>query len=257
MFSTFNSIRKWLFAFGGLLALFGLIAFTEVRHGQKHVRAVVVQLNQIDGHQFLTRRDVTGYLTNGGADPVIGRNYSEIDLQHLERRLRQHGLVKNCQVARDLMGNLLVTVEQPRPVARLMTANSGLRAVSGQYVSEEGRFFPVSMNYTARVPILTGSYFSTNRSLTNARNQPLLVLLRYIRNDPFWRAQITELSVDGHGQVTMWPQMGNHQIEFGPPTDLDAKFRKLKVVYTDVLPAKGWDRYRRINVQYRNQIVCE
>lgn len=257
MFSTFKSIRKWLFAIGGLLGLFSLIAFTEIRHGQKRVRAVIVRLDQVDGHQFLTKRDVSGYLTNEGADPVVGKAYAETDLRRLEARLRQHGLVQNCQVSRDLSGDLLVTIEQPRPVARLVASGDGVRSVQGQYVSEKGRFFPISMNHSARVPILTGRYFRANRSLASARNQPLLTLLKQVQNDPFWRAQITELSVDEQGEVTMWPQMGNHRIEFGQPVDLEAKFKKLKLFYTDVLPAKGWDRYSRVNVQYRNQIVCE
>ncbi|CAN5486490.1 hypothetical protein BH09BAC4_BH09BAC4_13290 [soil metagenome] len=257
MFSTFKSSKKWVLTIGGLLSLFGLIAFTEIRHGQKHVRAVIIRLDQIEGHQFLTRRDVMGYLTNGGADPIIGKDYKEVDFRQLEKRLQNHGLVKKCQVSRDLTGDLLVVIEQPRPLARLMVASDGVRAISGQYVSEEGRFFPISMNYSARVPILTGNYFRQNRSLVSERNRPLLDLLKRIHDDPFWRAQITELSVDEQGEVIMWPQMGNHQIEFGPPTDLDAKFKKLKLVYTDVLPAKGWDRYSRVSVQYRNQLVCE
>ena len=257
MFSTFKSIKTGLFTAVGLLGLLGLIAFTEIRHNQQRVRAVDVQLDQVDGHSFLTRRDVTGYLTNGGADPVIGNKFADVDLSRLEQRLRQHGLIKNCQVSRDLKGDMLVKVEQPRPLARLLAPGDGQRAVSGQYVSEEGRFFPVSMNYSARVPILSGHYFIRNRSLSDARNRPLLALLQRIHNDPFWRAQIAELSVDERGEVEMWPEMGNHRIEFGPPTDLDAKFKKLKVVYTDVLPAKGWDRYNRVSVQYRNQIVCE
>lgn len=257
MFSTFKSARKWLFAVGGLLGLFSLIAFTEIRQGQKHVQGIVVRLDQVDGHRFLTRRDVSGYLTKEGADPVVGRAYSEMDLHRLEARLRQHGLVQDCDVSRDLSGNLLVTIEQPRPVARLLASGDGVRSVSGQYVSERGRFFPISMNYSARVPVLTGRYFAVNRSLASERNLPLLTLLKQIHDDPFWRAQIAELSVDEQGDVTMWPQMGNHQIEFGPPVDLEAKFKKLKLFYTDVLPAKGWDRYSRVSVQYRNQIVCE
>ncbi|GAB2605480.1 cell division protein FtsQ/DivIB [Spirosoma areae] len=257
MFSTFNSSKKWLFALGGLLSLFGLIAFTEIRHGQKHVRAVVIQLDQVDGYRFLTRRDVMGYLTNEGADPILGINYAEVDFRRLEKRLKHHGLVKNCQVSRDLTGNLLVVIEQPRPLARLMASVEGVRPVSGQYVSEEGKFFPVSMNYSARVVLLTGKYFAKNRSLANQRNRPLLDVLKKIHDDPFWRAQITELSVDEQGELTMWPQIGNHRIEFGPPTEIEAKFKKLKLVYTDVLPAKSWDHYSRVSVQYRNQIVCE
>lgn len=257
MFSTFKSTRKWLLTISGLVTLFGLIAFTEIRQGQQHVRDVIIQLNQVDGHQFLTKRDVTGYLTNEGADPVRGKAYAEVDFRQLEGRLRQHGLVKTCQVARDLRGDLLIMVEQPRPVARLVADGGNLRSASGQYVSEEGRFFPISMNYTARVPILTGAFFKKNRSLQSRRNRPLLDLLVKIQNDPFWRSQIAELAVDEEGDVTMGPQVGNHRIELGPPTNIDDKLKKLKLFYTDVLPAKGWDRYSRVNVQYRNQIVCE
>ena len=256
MLSTFKTTGKWLLAIGGLLGLFSLIAFTEIRHRQKQVRAVIVRLNQVDGYQFLTKRDVSGYLTNEGADPVVGQAYTDTDLRRLEIRLRRHGLVQRCQVSRDLSGNLIVSIEQPRPVARLVSGEEG-QVVSGQYVSAEGRFFPISMNCSARVPIVTGRYFAVNRSLVSTRNQPLLTLLKQIQADAFWQAQITELSVDERGDVTMWPQMGNHRIEFGPPTDLEAKFRKLKLFYTDVLPAKGWDRYSRVSVQYRNQLVCE
>ncbi|GAB3985725.1 hypothetical protein GCM10028807_01600 [Spirosoma daeguense] len=257
MFSTFKSSKKVLLVTGGLLSLVGLIAFTEVRHGQKAVREVIIRLDEVDGHRFLTRQDVMGYLTNGGADPILGKDYANVDLRQLEKRLTQHGLVKSCQISRDLNGDMLVVIEQPRPLARLMASGDGLRAVSGQYVSEEGRFFPISMNYSARVPLLTGAYFAQNRSLANERNKPLLNLLQRIHEDPFWRAQISELSVNEQGEVTMWPQVGSHQIELGTPTELDAKFKKLKLVYTNVLPAKGWDRYRRVNVQYRNQIVCQ
>lgn len=257
MFSTFNSSKKWLLAIGGVLSLVGIIAFTEIRHGQKHVRSVIIKLDQVDGHRFLLRRDVMGYLTNEGADPIVGKDYADVDFRQLEKRLLGHGLIKSCQISRDLNGDLLVVIEQPRPIARFMGSGNGAKPVTGQYISEEGRFFPISMNYSARVPIVTGDYFAQNRSLTNERNKPLLELLTFIRNDPFWRAQIAEVTVNQQGDVTMWPQLGNHRIEFGEPTDLDVKFKKLKLVYTNVFPAKGWDRYNRVNVQYRNQIVCE
>ena len=124
MLTTFKSSKKWLLTIGGFLVIFGLIAFTEIRQAEKRVRTVIVQFNQIDGHQFLTRRDVMGYLTNSGADPITGRNYKDVSFRQLERRLRQYGLVKKCQVSRDLIGDLLVVIVQPRPLARLMTSGN-------------------------------------------------------------------------------------------------------------------------------------
>ena len=245
---------------GALILLVGLISFTEVRHSGKHCQAVLVRLDAVDGHQFLTRRDVTGFLTNQGADPIIGKPFADLNFRQLEKRLSNYGLIKTCQISRDLPGNLIVNIEQPRPVARLIENGDGLRPATGQYISEEGRFFALSMNYSARVLLVSGPYFSDLR-MGNRRalpvDSPLMQLLRFVQNNPFWRAQLTELTVDRQGYVTMWPQVGHHRIEFGPPTDIETKFKKLKLLYSTILPAKGWERYSRISVQYRNQLVCE
>ncbi|MCY7359004.1 MAG: hypothetical protein LH609_16405 [Rudanella sp.] len=218
---------------------------------------MVVQLDKVDGHQFLSRRDVTGYLTNEGSDPVVGETFDKIDFRELEQRLKRHGLIKNCQVSRDLMGSLVVSIEQPRPVARLVSLKPDLRFVGGQYVSEEGRFFPISMNHTVRVPLLSGGYFAKHSTLTDSSSRGIVELLTMIRKDPFWQAQITEIDVTERGAVTMWPIYGKHRIELGSPINLELKFKKLKLFYKSVLSVKGWTKYSRVNVQYRNQIVCE
>lgn len=260
MFSNFQVGRRRLLTVGGLISLLGLIGFTEFRQGQKHCQAVLVRLNAIDGHSFLTRRDVTGYLTNQGADPVIGRSFAELDFGKLERRLAGYGLVQTCQISRDLPGNLIVSIEQPRPVARLIEAGDGLHSAAGQYISEKGRFFGLSMNYSDRVLLVSGDFFSDLRRASKRSlpiDSPLMELLRQIQQDPFWRAQLIELNVDRQGYVTMWPQVGKHRIEFGPPTDIAIKFKKLKLLYNTILPATDWQSYSRVSVQYRNQIVCE
>lgn len=237
--------------------LFALIAFTEARQEQKRCRKVVVKLDKVDGHQFLSRRDVTGYLTNEGSDPVVGETFDKVDLRKLEQRLRRHGLVKNCQVSRDLMGNLVVSIEQPRPLARLVSYGNDQRFIGGQYISEEGRLFPISMNHTVRVPLLSGGFFAKHRILSDSSSRGIMDLLKRIRKDAFWQAQITEIDVNEQGAVTMWSTYGKHRIELGAPINLELKFKKLKLFYKSVLSVTGWDRYSRVNVQYRNQIVCE
>jgi cell division protein FtsQ len=260
MFSTFNNRKKWLWRIGGLLTLFGLVAFTENRLAHLHCEQIIVRIAGATEQRFLTRRDVSGFLTNNGADPIVGAPYNEVDLSVLERRLRQYSLVQQAHVSHDLAGNLLVDVVQPEPLARLVNRSENSTEavrVGGQYISTEGRFFPLSMNYTARVPLISGEWFDRHRTLADKAGQPLLTLLRYIHESALWRAQITELSVDAEGEVTIWPQVGNYTIEFGQPDDVDVKFKKVKLFYTQIAPRQEWGRYRRVSVQYRNQLVCE
>lgn len=264
MFSTFSNRTKWAWRAVGGITLFGLVAFTEQRLRHTHCESIVVRFDNADDGRFLTRRDVSGFLTRNGADPIVGRAYNEINLGRLEQRLRQYGLIRRAHVSYDLAGNLLVDVEQPRPVARLIGGSDpdvpgreAVRTVGGQYISEEGRFFPLSMNYTARVPLVAGEWFTQRRTLADKAGEPLLKLLRYIRESELWRAQIAELTVDAAGEVTLWPQVGTYQIDFGTPDQVETKFKKIKLFYTQIAPQKGWDRYHRVSVQYRNQLVCE
>lgn len=257
MFSTFSNRKKWLWRSIGGLTLLGLLAFTEERQHQRQCEAILVTIDKVDGQRFLTRRDVTAFLTNSGADPLIGQLFSEISLSKLEQRLGQYSLIKQAHVSHDLAGNLLVSIKQPQPVARLVSSGDGIRAVGGQYISDEGRFFPLSMNYSARVPLVSGAWFQTHRTLANEAGRPLLSLLHYIRQSDLWRAQIAEVSIDASGNVTLWPQIGDYQIDFGLPDAIETKFKKVKLFYTQIAPQKGWDRYHRVSVQYRNQLVCE
>ncbi len=257
MFSTFSNRKIWIWWSIGLLTLFGLLAFTEERLHQTHCEAILVDIDELDGQRFLTRRDVTGFLTNNGNDPIIGLPFDEISLSKLEQRLGRYSLIRQAHVSRDLAGNLLVKIKQPQPIARLVAGGDGSRVIGGQYISDEGRFFPLSMNYSARVPIVSGEWFQTHRTLADEAGKPLLTLLQYIRESDLWRAQIAEINVDYSGNVTLWPQVGNYQIEFGKPDGIDMKFRKVKLFYTQIAPQKRWDRYHRVSVQYRNQLVCE
>jgi cell division protein FtsQ len=258
MFATFNQKTKWFLRLGAGMVVLGLMAFAEVRQRNLAVTGIVIRIQPLDGHSFLTIRDVRGYLTNEGSDPLEGQSYQLLNFQKLEARLLRHGLVKACQVSRDLAGNLLVNVEQPRPLARLIEMGDSLHPATGQYISEAGHYFPISMNYTARVPTISGAFFTKKRLPMAQKSGPqVLDLLRFIAADPFWQAQVAGIEVAANADVTLSPQVGRHRIEIGPATELEAKFRKLKLFYTDIIPLKGWDFYQRVSVQYQNQLVCE
>ncbi len=40
------------------------------------------------------------------------------------------------------------------------------------------------------------------------------------------------------------------------PSDLAVKFRKLKILYNEGLKYEGWNNYEKINLKYKNQVIC-
>jgi cell division protein FtsQ len=82
-------------------------------------------------------------------------------------------------------------------------------------------------------------------------------MLKFIREDDFWNAQIAQLDIDSKARVTIFPQIGNERIEFGKADELEKKFKKLRIFYKEIIPQQGWNKYERINLEYAGQIIAE
>nr|MCU0470595.1 hypothetical protein [Arcicella sp.] len=181
-----------------------------------------------------------------------GKPFERINFKKIENKLRVNRLVKNCQVHRDLGGELTVDIEEHTPIARVV--NNGK---SDDYITEKGDFIGTSPNYTVRVLLLSGTYFDAVENLKGSKSKPILDLINAIQEDSFWKAQISQLVIEKDGGITIIPEVGNHQIEFGMGIDIEEKFKKMKILYKQILPSKGWDTYKKVSVKYKNQIVCE
>ena len=47
-----------------------------------------------------------------------------------------------------------------------------------------------------------------------------------------------------------------HVINFGDTTMIENKFSRIKTIYKDVFPEKGWDYYDTISVKWNGQVVA-
>ncbi|MEJ8801734.1 cell division protein FtsQ/DivIB [Pontibacter sp. H249] len=203
---------------------------------------------------FIGDKEVRGLLTREGERKLEGLPNRNIDLKNLEKRIEANKFVKDAEVYRGLDGNVHVNVKQNRPIARIIRPDQDV------YIDVEGNILPLSDRYTARVIPITGSALS--RSLNSeffkdSTGQAYTSLLKFIENDQFWKAQIAQMHIDGRGKISLLPQVGEHTVEFGKPNKVEQKFRKLMIFYKEVLPVVGWDKYKRVNVEYEDQIICE
>ncbi|MFD2786645.1 cell division protein FtsQ/DivIB [Hymenobacter rubripertinctus] len=244
-----------LFATVCLLLLVALGAFAAVRQSNRRVGGVMVSISNEFNNFFIGQREVTGLLTRQGQDRLEGAASEEVNLKDLEARLKAHSFVKEAQVYRDLAGNLHADVRQSRPIARLVHADSR----QDSYLDADGRRLPLSSLFTARVvPVsrpngtpLSATFFQ------DSSGTRYLEFLRYVDEKPFWRAQVAEVFVGPNGKISFTQQVGDQRVEFGFPENISEKFAKLMVFYRQIPPVLGWDTYHRVNVEFKDQIICE
>ncbi len=219
---------------------------------------LIVKLEGDQHEQFLSAADIEKLATENGSDPLKGSSFASVDLHLMEERIKANKLVAECSAYKDLNGNVIVRVRQHRPLARWVPVSERgeWRQSSGFYINGEGGYMPLSGKYSTRVVLVSGSFFSSRRELANGEGAAVLELLRFIDKDDFWRAQVTEVRVQKDGEAVLFTSLGDQRIEFGPAEGIASKFGKLRVFYQKVLK-EDWNRYSRVSIKYRNQVVCE
>ncbi len=250
----FNLKRETKIA-AAILVVVGIIAFTERRQGSLAVRDITVKLENVNENHFLDERDIIG-LMELDKENMRGASLDKVNLKELERKIKREPFVKSVQLYSDIKGNVVVRAEVRRPIARIIRSDG-----PDGYIAEDGTIMPVSHKFTTRTLLVSGSYMrkllQLDKLTDTDEGKNLMELIQVIQEDEFWRAQIAQVDVDSKQRITLFPQVGDERIEFGKPVDIEGKLRKLMIFYHEVVPRKGWNTYKRINLEYAGQIVTE
>ena len=246
MFKTILKILAWLL-------LFGFLGFT-VWFTSREVESVTcknVSVRIIDGSpRFLQEEDILE-LVKKADNSIFGKKLKQINTETLERKLQVVENIRNIEIYRKIggksfqfTGKLVVEVEERNPIVRIKTGESDY------YLDGEGIKIPVSDKYSVKVPVVSGTV--TSEYATNE----LLPFAGFIYSDPFWKAQIEQIFVTPKKELLVIPRVGDHLIEFGTTENYQEKLRNLKAVYQQGFSKTGWDKYKTINLKYKNQVVC-
>lgn len=238
---------------GGLLTILIFIvvslSFTSVERKTLHCNNITVELEE--EHHYITPGFVEAYVKkqfkgmNGALLDTIDTNTIEAEVEKIAW-VKKAELFKGYEVADSMAytGKLKVKITQETPVLRVV------HGAEGYYMNAEGKKLPFSETHTSNVVVVTGN---TPDSLMM---QHVLPYVKAIGENEFWRSQIQQIHVKKNTEVILIPRVGEHQIEFGKMEQVEQKFRNLKAVYTDGLPQKGWNKYKKISLKFENQVVC-
>ena len=240
---------------GLVILIFGSIGLVEKNYGSRVCTSISVDIDNQFENYFINESDIVDLITEGGDIRIVGEAFNNLNLKEIENTLLETKFIQNAEVYKDLEGNLLIKVNQCRPIARLMS-----QRMNDRYISNKGEVLPLSRRYTARVLLIDGAYADNAKlyDLTETEyGSQLMDMLIFIENDQFWKAQIAQMTIDKRGNIKMYTQVSKQVVEFGQPEEIEEKFLKLKIFYKDILPAKGWNSYNRVSVKFKDQIVCE
>ena len=231
----------------------GYIGFVEKQLQTKTYQKMEVDLLAVSGVYFVEEKEIQGILALSFPEVKAGLPLAELPLKDIENRLLGHPFVRTAEASVGQDGIMRVSITQHEPIARIVRPTG-----AHGYITKEGELIATSPTYTSRVLILHGPYISALMDQGKLKAMPeLLPLIQFITEDKFWNAQVTELEINRRNDIRLYQQVGSQVIEFGDARDVESKFKRIEVLYKEILPRKGWNAYKRISVKYKNQIVCE
>ena len=213
-----------------------------------------ISIDHEKGNFFVDEMDVEGLIRSQLPGQNIETPLRNIHIKGLEEYLKANPYIQNAEIYVDVNGQMNVTVAQLYPVVRVVNVDN-----QSYYVNREGEKLPVSDYFSSRVPIASG-YINDNGFVGGSVELPITQAIHelalFIDEDEFWKSQIEQIYVESNGDFILIPKVGDHEIILGDIEDLERKFKDLMTFYQEGLASVGWDKYKKINLKYKNQIVC-
>lgn len=232
--------KVYIKAFIFILMIIGLFSFTYNRNLKRKIKNIAINFEQGD-NLFVTRKTVNKLLTQNLKLPQNVAK-EKLNLKVLEQGILKNQMIENVDVYVDVNGDLSVLVKQRNPILRIKSFDGNY------YLDDKGKKMPLSTNFSARVPIVTG--------VDNQKDSDLVYrFYKQVMKDDFMKKQIVAITVN-EGEFFLKTRIGNHLIEFGKLQNVKNKIKKLKVFYQKVLADHSYDQYKKVNVKYNKQVVC-
>jgi len=222
------------------IAIVLLYAFTTDKNSNRIVKSLNIEFVK-NKYPFLTEENVSKLLIQNNVK-VTGVPKDILDLNELETALNKNPLIKNAEVYMSVNAELTAKIEQKNPIARVNKNAS-------YYIDEDGSYMPLSSNYSARVPLVTGSVEKT--SLDN-----VYTVAKKLYNDKVLNKYVTEIHQNNNKTISLRFRKNSFKVYLGEIKNLDKKFGNLKAFYQKALKDNTLTTYSTVNLQFDNQVVC-
>ncbi len=231
---------NFLKAISLLLVIMGLYAFSDQRSKMKKVENIQIEFTE---NQSL-------YISEGMVNKLLIQNYGsltnvpkeKLDLNTIEKLIEANKMVKKAEVFLNVDGKLTANIVQRQPIGRI-EGNSKF------YLDDEGKRMPLSTNYSARVPIITGN-------ITGESLEDVYEILKYINADDFLLKNVIGIHIEDNGNYQLKFRLEQFVVNLGSVDKLEDKFNNFKAFYAKATKDKTLEDYHIVSLEFENQVVC-
>ena len=234
-----------------------LMVYIYIIHEKEPMKKIEIQVARPTEKGFVNKEEIYNNIKQHLSDT---NRLKDIDISLIEESLAKNPWIDNIDAYTDIDGNLIVNIKESIPVLRVFNQNG-----NSFFLDNNGKLLPLSKKYTPRLLVANG-YIKTNplkghnyiNDTVYKKDdlKKLLFITRKLNRYPFLKSLISEIYLNSKNEFDLIPIVGNQTIKLGDTVNITHKLENLIIFYKKSLVYDGWDKYKTVNLKYRNQIVC-
>ena len=251
-----NILKIFTWLLWGSLCSGVLVLLVSAVNTENSVTCARVEIT-IDGKsnlKMVTADEITASLwpARSGIQPV-GKKIPDFNLFELEQQIEKNPWVADADVFFDHHRVMHIKVSQRTPIARLFLPDGASVYLDAHYTT-----LPLKTTDVLQLPVFTN--FTLLKRPLNASDSATMArivgLSNYIMADEFWMAQVETVHIQYDGSFELSMQLGDETVLLGKRGDWDNLLPKLKLTYEKFAHDQSWGKYRQIDLQFKDQVIC-
>lgn len=195
------------------------------------------------GAGALSDEKVASFLSTKGISPV-NKAIEDVNCHEIESVISKLSVVEECQAYKTHRGYIGIDIDCKIPIMQAFDING-----REFYIDDKGTVIE-GIHNAMYLPVASG--FIT----PEMADKELLTIARFLQKNRFWNEQIEQIFFTAKKEVLLVPRIGNHTIELGSVNNLEKKLDKLRKFYQKGLNTIGWNKYKKINIEFDKQVIC-
>jgi cell division protein FtsQ len=242
----------WWIATAAVLIIVFFFAIARKKNGD--IQATEIKILDDEASRFLTDTEVRNIVMKRIGYSFEGRAIQNTNLKSIERQLELDPFIEEADVYIDARNKIHLNVKQCSPIVRVLVSDG-----RSYFLDAKGAFIPAGENdLTARVLVVTGNTGAYSEGYKKTKDHvahKILQLVKIINENEFWSKGSEQIYVTENQEFVLVPKIGNYLVDLGTLEDLPIKLQRLETFYKNGLTTLGWERYSRLSVKYKNQVV--
>lgn len=254
---------KKTYKIASILAIFLIfIAIISIQfyYSKQYCSEIKIILKSHPKKSFISENFVIDYLNKKIDKKIVGNIFWKIDMNKIEKEIYNIPYIKNAEVYRDKNNILYIQIEQFEPIAKIFDSKQNYFIITKEGYILKGKtgldyYLPV---FNGNIPPIkiTSRLHINDTSLKQNIYKRIYELSIYLTENEYAQNLFDQIYITKDTNFIIIPKIGSFIIEFGDEKNFEEKVNNLKAFYTIALPRVGWDKYSKINLTYKNQIVC-